>query len=100
MFPYMPTDRRGDHDMGGSTHRPVRATHRLRGDPHMQIAHLYTHDRYGIVLVTGIEFNSQAYSSDTLYKVSIYILNEDRHTYGLFARADWLKLFKPHTGAQ
>jgi len=64
----------------------------------MQIAHLYTHDRYGIVLITGIEFKSKAYCGDTICKVSIYILNEDRHTYGLFTRADWLKLFKPHTG--
>ena len=85
--------------MGGSTHRLIRATHRLRGDPHMQIGHLYTHDHYGIVLVTGIELKSKAYWGDTLYTVKVYMLQEDRHTEGLFALADWLKEFKPHTGA-
>jgi len=54
---------------------------------------LYTHERWGLVLITSVEFNSKAYWGDKLYTVRVYIVNDDRFSEGLFSRADWLKHF-------
>lgn len=82
--------------MGKPTHMPIRATHRLTGDTRMRAGELYMHERWGLALLTSVEFHSSAYWGDKLYTVRVYLLNDDRFTEGLFSRGDWLKQFKPH----
>lgn len=61
----------------------------------MQVGALYTHEHYGLVLVTGVEFKSKSYQGECLYKVDVYLLNDDRHSHGIYGSSDWVRDFKP-----
>ena len=76
------------------TRRVIQAFHGPTGDTHMQVGALYTHEHYGLVLVTGVEFKSKSYQGESLYKVNVYLLKQDRHTHGIYASSDWVRIFK------
>ena len=73
----------------------LEAFHVPRGGRYIQVGALCTHEHYGLVLVTGVEFKSKSYQGECLYKVDVYLLNDDRHSHGIYGSSDWVRDFKP-----
>ena len=50
---------------------------------------LWTHDKHGLVMLTGIKELASTSFGQTLYTVHVYRLKDDFHTEGIFGMSDW-----------
>lgn len=54
---------------------------------------LWSHDKHGLMLLTGIKQLATTSFDEILYIVHIYRLKDDFHTEGIFSMSDWYAQF-------
>ncbi len=50
---------------------------------------LWSHDKHGLMMITGIKRLGSTSFGETLYTFHVYRLKDDFHTEGIFAMSDW-----------
>ena len=50
---------------------------------------LWSHDKHGLMMITGIKQLATTSFGETLYTFHVYRLKDDFHTEGIFAMSDW-----------
>ena len=50
---------------------------------------LWSHDKHGLMLLTGIRKLANTGFNEILYTFHVYRLKDDFHTEGIFAMSDW-----------
>ena len=50
---------------------------------------LWSHDKHGLMLLTGIRRLANTGFNEILYTFHVYRLKDDFHTEGIFAMSDW-----------
>ena len=56
---------------------------------------LWSHNKHGLMLLTGIKRLGSTSFGETLYTFHVYRLKDDFHTEGIFAISDWDAQFTP-----
>ena len=54
---------------------------------------LWSHDKHGLMMVTGIAKIAHTGFNEVLYRVHVYRLKDDFHTEGIFGMSDWYAQF-------
>ena len=54
---------------------------------------LWSHDKHGLMMVTGISKVAHTGFNEILYRVHVYRLKDDFHTEGIFGMSDWYAQF-------
>ena len=54
---------------------------------------LWSHDKHGLVLLTGIEELAKTSFGEILYTIQIFRVKDQFHTHGIFGMSDWSAQF-------
>tara|TARA_R100001509_G_scaffold147814_1_gene105284 strand:+ start:768 stop:971 length:204 start_codon:yes stop_codon:yes gene_type:complete len=54
---------------------------------------MWSHDKHGLVLLTGITELAQTSFGETLYTIQIFRVKDQFHTHGIFGMSDWNRQF-------